>query len=140
MNKLSAAGIAKTGETNRPAGARDGHESSSGSDSDDDSSSGVHASVNNTKTDDVGHVSATDDDDDLFTVRRSVCTEPDVGESAEVTRANERRQTTRAALAKKLLNKKIVANERKRFDDDGNVSPDSLRYDILVVKNKKFLL
>ena len=47
-----------------------------------------------------------------------------MGESAEVRRANERRQTTRAALAKKLLNKKIVANERKRFDDDGNVSPD----------------
>ena len=107
---------------------------------DDDSSPG--ASTSSSDSDAPGGTiepaSSDDNDDPLFTVKRSAFSELEKRTTPSQPQPLEKesrgkKKATKAALAKKLLNKKIVVNEKKVFDDDGNVRAGFVSFMIVVV-------
>ncbi|XP_015115282.1 probable ATP-dependent RNA helicase DDX10 [Diachasma alloeum] len=71
------------------------------------------------------------DDEDILTIKRkNVEIEGDLEEGEEeekVEGKSKKKALTKAAVAKKLMKKKIVANTKKTFDDEGREKIDSSR-------------
>lgn len=68
---------------------------------------------------------SSDEDDEIFTIKRRdhEITEdslPDVADLAEIKGAKKEKVVTKAALAKKLIKKKILPNKKTEFDEEGN--------------------
>ncbi|XP_076278110.1 putative ATP-dependent RNA helicase DDX10 [Lasioglossum baleicum] len=71
-----------------------------------------------------------DDDDDILVLKRKnidVDDIPDIPTNDEILDSNKKKPVTKAAVAKKILRKKIVPNKKTTFDEDGEEVLDPAR-------------
>lgn len=61
------------------------------------------------------------DDDDILTIKRENIDLVDIPITENDKIANKKKIITKAALAKKILRKKIIPNKKTTFDDEGQV-------------------
>lgn len=67
---------------------------------------------------------ADSDDDDILTVKRkniNIDDIPNIANNDEDENSNKKKVVTKAAVAKKILRKKIVPNKKITFDEEGKV-------------------